>query len=260
MRYLSFIILTLLISCTGPTKSPKVDSDSNGQETILEIDSQPDQTFNDFILRFGFNPEFQKLRTKFPLEFVNLESKSLITKNSWTHDKLFVELEAVTDISNGLKIDDKSDERVFSWIKTQSGTSKNYYFKRDNDQWFLLRIKIIKDSVDENKEDFYSFLGKFCKDSVFQKQRIHFPLDMNYLDDDYNTVKENWNQEKWKFSRIYYYCDSISNLYYDFQRTFKDTDQRILIIQGVENGINEQLTFERINGLWIMTKYENYST
>ena len=245
MRYLVLIIMILLISCACRTDSSKVDSDTNAQEAIIEDDSQPDSTFNDFILQFGFNSDFQK---------------SVITENTWINDRLYVDLEAITDISNGLKVNDKSNERVFSWIKTQSGISKNYYFKRDKDQWFLLKIEIIKDLVDENKEDFCSFLGKFCKDSVFQKQRIHFPLDMNYLDDDFNEVKENWTQEKWKFSRFYYNCDSIATLYYDFQRTFKDTDLRILIIQGFNNGINAQYTFKRINDIWIMIKYEDYST
>ncbi len=260
MRYLGLILMILLISCASRTDSPKVDSNSNGQEAIIENNSQPDSTFNDFILQFGYNPDFQKLRIRFPLEFVNLETKSVITENSWINDRLYVDLEAITDVSNGLKVNDKSNERVFSWIKTQSGTSKNYYFKKDKGHWYLFKIEISKDLVDQNKEDFYSFIGKFCKDSVFQKQRIHFPLDMNYLDDDFNEVKENWTQEKWKFSRFYYDCDSIATLYYDFQRTFKDTDLRILIIQGFNNGINAQFTFERINAIWVMTKYEDYST
>jgi hypothetical protein len=260
MRYLGFILMILLISCASRTDAPKVDSDTKSQEAIVENNSQPDSTFNDFILQFGFNPDFQKLRIKFPLEFVNLGIKSVITEHSWVNDRLYVDLEAITDISNGLKVNDKSNERVFSWIKTQSGISKNYYFKRDKDQWFLLKIEIRKDLVDQNKEDFYSFLGKFCKDSVFQKQRIIFPLDMTYLDGDFNEVKENRIQEKWRYSGFYYNCDSIAILYYDFQRTFKDTDQRILIIQGVENGISSQFTFKRINDKWVMIKYEDYST
>ena len=170
MRYLVLIIMILLISCACRTDSSKVDSDTNAQEAIIEDDSQPDSTFNDFILQFGFNSDFQKLRIKFPLEFINLETISVITENTWINDRLYVDLEAITDISNGLKVNDKSNERVFSWIKTQSGISKNYYFKRDKDQWFLLKIEIIKDLVDENKEDFCSFLGKFCKDSVFQSR------------------------------------------------------------------------------------------
>jgi hypothetical protein len=260
MRYLGFILMIFLISCSSGTNSKKIDSEAISQEPLVEKNSQLDRDFNDFILHFGFNQDFQKLRIKFPLEFVNLGIISVIDEDLWINDRLYVELEAITDVSNGIKVNDKSNERVFSWINTQSRINKNHYFKREKDQWFLVKIEIIKDSLDLNKEDFYSFLCEFCKDSIFQKQRIKFPLDMNYLDDDFNEVTENWNHEKWKFSRFYYDCDSIATLYYDFQRTFKDTDLRILFIHGVENGINAQFTFERINGNWVMTKYKDYST
>ncbi|MPL94428.1 hypothetical protein SDC9_40581 [bioreactor metagenome] len=252
--------MILLFSCSSRTNSKKVDSEPIDQEAIVEHIIESDLDFNDFILHFGFNPDFQKSRIKFPLKYVDLKTESLIKEDAWINDHLYSGLEAITDISNGRKVNKESNERVFSWIKTESKISKNYYFKMENEQWFLLKIEIKQDSVDQNNEDFISFLGEFCKDSIFQTQRINFPLDMTFLDNDYNEVKENWNQEQWKFSRFYYDCDSIAILYYDSHRNFKDTDYRILIINGVENGINAQFTFERIEGKWFMTKYEDYST
>lgn len=260
MRYIGIVSMIFLISCSGQTNSKKVDSATIVQEAIVEYTTEPDSDFNDFILHFGFNPDFQKSRIKFPLNYVDLEAESQIKEDSWIHDPLYVGLEAITDISNGIKLNNKSKERVFSWIKTESRISKNYYFKMEKDQWFLFKIDIRKDSVDNNKEDFISFLGHFCKDSIFQKQRIEFPLNMTFLDNDYNEVKESWNQEQWQFTSFYYDCDSIAILYYDSNRSFKDTDYRILYINGVENGINAKFTFERIGSKWVMTKYEDYST
>ena len=83
---------------------------------------------------------------------------------------------------------------------------------------------------------------------------------MTYLDDDFNEVKENRPSENWRYQGLYYQCDSIATIYYDFRRSFEDTDIRILNINGVENGINVAYTFKRIDNQWFMIKYEDYST
>lgn len=246
MRFFVIIFLVALISCSNLTDSQNLNSET-------------DSSFNSFILQFGFNPDFQKLRIKFPLKYDSLGSE-IIREDSWIHDRLYVDLEAITDISNGLKEDENSDERVFTWIHTNTGINKNYYFKKVEGQWLLTKIDIKKRAVDSNQEDFYSFLSNFCKDSIFQKQRIKFPLDITYLDNDFNEVKENRNKEKWRFTRFYYDCDSIAKTYHDYQLTFKATNERILKIVGVENGINARFTFRRIDNKWVMTKYEDYST
>ena len=90
--------------------------------------------------------------------------------------------------------------------------------------------------------------------------RIYYPLDLTTLDDDYNEIKKTVNKENWTFTNLYYDCDSISMLYYDFDRTFKDTDTRTLIIHGIENGINAQSSFKRIDNKWMMTEYVDIST
>jgi hypothetical protein len=260
MKYFEIILLFLLISCSSRSNFNKTESDLKSTDSLSLEYSIPDSSFHDFILQFGFNPDFQKLRIKFPLEFVNFESKTLISADKWINDRLYVVLESISDISNGLKVNEKSDERVFTWTHTDSHISKNYYFKKKDQLWYLLKIAIIRDSIDIDQEDFYSFLGKFCNDSIFQKQRIFFPLDMTYLDDDYNEVNESLPQDKWKFQGFYYDCDSVATLFYNFNKDIKDTDERILMIHGVENGISAQYTFKRVNKNWILIKHEDYST
>jgi hypothetical protein len=260
MKYLGFILLTLLISCTNRTKSNKTISESEEIDSLTHEYLRPDTDFNDFILQFGFNPDFQKLRIKFPLSYSSLESNIEIPSNNWHHEKLYVELEAITDVSNGSKPNEKSNERVFSWVNTNSHISKNYYFRKEKGLWYLVKIDLKAYSQSNDNEDFFKYLGSFCKDSVFQKQRISFPLNMTTLDGDFNEIHEEITQEKWRFTRFYYNCDSISVFYYDFNRDFKDTDERRLFIHGVENGINALFTFKRINKIWMMIKYEDYST
>jgi hypothetical protein len=260
MKYLVIILLTLFIGCSNRPKNVNKLSNVPSNESYTEDSFKPDSSFDSFVMLFGFNPEFQKQRIKFPLEFINLNSKSKISADSWICDRLFVDLASITNVANGLETNVNSNERVFSWNYTKSGINKNYYFSKIKNKWFLIKIAILKDSIDPSKEDFYSFLSKFCKDSIFQKQRIKFPVEMVYLDNDFKEVKENREQEKWKFTRIYQSCDSIATTYFDFLRTFKDTDIRILEIEGVENGIAGQITFKRINNEWVMIKIEDYST
>jgi hypothetical protein len=216
--------------------------------------------FNDFAYQFGFNSDFQKSRIKFPLEYDNLGNITSVKENKWNPDRLYSNQEAFTEIGNGLNKKEKSNERVFSWIKLKTGISKNYYFKKENDHWFLTKIDVKKEPVAADKENFYMFLSKFCSDSVFQKKHIKFPVDMTFLDEDFNEINEEGNAEDWSYTNFNYNSDSISTMYYDFNRTFENTDTRTLEINGVENGINVQLTFKKVRNKWLLIRFEDYST
>jgi hypothetical protein len=260
MKYVIFLSLFLLYSCSSSNETKEVKAPNVVAEASIDMFAHIDTSFWDFAVNFGFNEDLQKQRVMFPLEYEELGVSSLIDSSRWKHDRLFVDLEAITEISNGLKENNRTTEKVFTWIDTQTSISRNYYFKKRKGKWHLYKISSIKENGIDNEEDFYSFLGNFCKDSIFQKQRIKFPLDMTTLDNDYNDRREFIKSDQWRFTSLYYECDSISTTFDDFDRSFKNTNQRILIIHGVENGINAHFTFEKDSGKWIMTKYEDHST
>lgn len=260
MKYYKLLTLLLFVGCSQANFSHMEDSAADTNNSKEERDIDANANFSDFAYQFGFNSDFQKSRIKFPLEYNNLGNISLIKEDKWFADKLYSNLESYTEIGNGLNKNSKSNERVFSWIKLKTGISRNYYFKKENNHWYLTKIDVKKEPVSADKEDFYAFLSKFCSDSTFQKKHIKFPVDMTFLDEDFNEINEQGNVEDWSYTNFYYNSDSISTLYYDFNRSLENTDTRILEINGVENGVNAQLTFKRIRNNWKLIRFEDYST
>jgi hypothetical protein len=260
MKHLLLISLICFSSCQHKSESRKSESVANSIELKENYVPVVGPSFEDFITDFGFNSDLQKSRIIFPIEYDSLDVKNYIKSESWRNDRLFVDLESITFISNGIAKKEESRDRVFTWINTQTGISKNYYFKNDSSEWHLVKISIIKEPIDQEKEDFYSFLCKFCKDSTFQKQRINITIDITYLDDDFNAITVTRNNKDWKPIGFYFKQDSLATTYYDFQRTLDDTNDRILDTKGNGNGISARLTFKRIGNKWVLIKFEDHST
>lgn len=260
MKHVLIILSILLTSCLNRSEHPKSDSGTKSQDINENYIVAPDTIFDDFVAEFGFNPDLQKSRISFPLAFDSLGIKTLIEKDKWINDRLFVDLESITYISNELKNDESSGERVFSWINTQTQISKNYYFKKDNSSWYLVQMSIIRENPDPNNENFYSFLSSFCQDSVFQKQRVLFPIKITTLNDDFEPLNITVTEKEWKYTGFYFKSDGLGVTYNDFLRTFKDTDVRILNTKGNGNGISATIKFQRIGNKWFMTSLNDQST
>ena len=260
MKHLIIILAILLTSCLNRSEPLKSDSVTKSLEINENSIVVSDTIFDNFIGEFGFNPDLQKSRISFPLDYDSLGIKTSIEKDKWINDRLFVDRESITYISNELGNDERSMERVFSWINTQTQISKNYYFKKNNSKWYLVQIIIIRETTDQNNENFYSFLSSFCQDSIFQKQRVHFPIKITKLNDDFEPVNITITEKEWKFTGFYFNSDGLAVTYYDFLRTFKDTDVRILNTRGNGNGISATIKFQRIGNKWFMTRLNDQST
>jgi hypothetical protein len=260
MKHLVIILSILLTSCLNRSEPRKSDSVTKSLEINENSIVVSDTIFGNFIAEFGFNPDLQKSRISFPLDYDSLGIKTSVEKDKWINDRLFVDRESITYISNELENDESSMERVFSWINTQTQISKNYYFKKNNSKWYLVQISIIRETPDQNNENFYSFLSSFCQDSIFQKQRVQFPIKITTLNDDFEPVNITITEKEWKFTGFYFNSDKLAVIYYDFLRTFKDTDVRILNTRGNGNGISATIKFQKIGNKWFMTRLNDQST
>lgn len=61
----------------------------------------------------------------------------------------------------------------------------------------------------------------------------------------------------------YYQCqtDCYDLIIYDnFEKTQRESSERVLSFEGVNNGINSSLYFKRFNGQWYLVKYEEFDT
>jgi len=103
------------------------------------------------------------------------------------------------------------------------------------------------------KEDFSAFFEKFKKDSVFQKQRVVFPLKVRVFNTDNLKTEENSLEEKnYEFLKIDENEVSIE------KKISKDSVK--IILKGKDNGIYIETQFLKDNGIWKLESYNDQST
>lgn len=115
-------------------------------------------------------------------------------------------------------------------------------------------------SLTAQKESFNKFIIRFVQDTVFQKERIVFPLtcvtwDLEVDDEHVFFVEKN----KWKHDKLFY--DEESDAYYifydNFDCEFRDTDEMVFRWYGLTD-MDVKYFFKRINNLWYLIKLKNY--
>ena len=80
-------------------------------------------------------------------------------------------------------------------------------------------------------------------------------MDFHQPDIDTVITKENW-----KFDCIYINDQYVTQTYDNFNMNLRETSERVISFEGVENGISIQYYFRRLDGLWLLVKYVDGST
>lgn len=102
-------------------------------------------------------------------------------------------------------------------------------------------------------EDFDSFLNKFSSDSIFQKNRIVFPIVSNLYDVDNGQIDtEVITQKDWSYS-------NLKSTDYTL-KVYKSEKFDTVNIQGKETGVLVKYIFELIEGKWMLVKIIDEST
>jgi len=123
--------------------------------------------------------------------------------------------------------------------------------------------KKIKSSIPENIDsEFEIFLELFNRDSVFQISRVNFPIkskEINY--DNYETFEKTINISNYEIIDLTIDPSSEKKEYDKYtQKTILKELKAIIEIRGIDNGINCDYEFEKINGEWKLTTWRNLST
>jgi hypothetical protein len=117
-------------------------------------------------------------------------------------------------------------------------------------------------SVQENVDaNFETFLAAFSKDSVFQMDRVSFPLTVDEMDDNFEPVRTTVTREQYRrldFSAVDASGKNDADGY--TQKTTTDGGKRIIEIRGIENGISVDYVFQKIDGKWKLLTWTDQST
>jgi hypothetical protein len=106
------------------------------------------EVFDDFLVEFMENPDFQKSRVQFPLLSltVQMESErtdsSKIDKGQWKYND-FKALRSGTQVRQFDSFERKlrnTDERVISLLGNDNGVMFSYFFRRIDGRWLLVQV------------------------------------------------------------------------------------------------------------------------
>ncbi|MBL7840742.1 MAG: DUF4348 domain-containing protein [Cyclobacteriaceae bacterium] len=128
--------------------------------------------------------------------------------------------------------------------------------KTSVDQKFDIVTKTIEAANQTNREKFDDFIYKFISDSLYQLDRVKFPLRSIRADsEEHGTIKK----KDWQIVRLFGNDEYKAQLYDNFNGELRDTDERLFCWEGIENGISVQYKFKRIEGRWYLIEYNDFS-
>ena len=115
--------------------------------------------------------------------------------------------------------------------------------------------------ANENPIDktFESFLSKFNNDSIFQINRVKFPLSI------IETESENFTEvhskiERKDYKKIDLTFDKADQKREGYTQQIKLSNNKATIeIRGIENGIMADYYFEKVNGKWTFVGWNDSS-
>lgn len=265
-------IVTMMLTTTGcaDKKASGADStmtdstDTTAADTLEQlITEQPmpkaaDELFDDFIFNFAANRKLQMKRIKFPLKVVNGKTEKLLEKGQWKMEHFFMNQGYYTLIFDNRKqmklVKDTSiNNVVVEKIYLKKKKVKQYIFNRINGQWMLVEVNTGA-MYQNNNASFLNFYQKFATDSTYQAHHLNSPIHFNGPDpdDDFSTMCGDILPETWPAFAPELPSGFIYNIMYG--QKYTQSNQKILVMRGIANGMEMELTFVRRGKKWLLTR------
>lgn len=263
------MVLCTTAGCTGKNNSGAdtagIDStDTTAADTLEQlITEQPmpkaaDELFDDFIFNFAANRKLQFKRIKFPLRVVNGKSEKMVGKSQWKMEHFFMNQGYYTlifDNRRQMKIvkDTSINHVVVEKIYLKRKKVKQYIFNRINGEWNLVEVNTGA-IYQNNNASFLDFYQKFATDSAFQTRHLDSPIHFSGPDpdDDFSTMTGDIEPETWPAFAPELPANFIYNIIYGQQYT--QSNKKILVMRGIANGMEMELTFVRKGKAWKLTR------
>jgi hypothetical protein len=270
------VVLSTICFSTAGCSDKKTAADSTGidssaidttaEDTLESIISETpmpkaaDELFDDFIFNFAANKKLQLKRIKFPLNVYNGKSVSQLEKSQWKMEHFFMRQGYYTLIFDNKKqmnlvkdttINHVVIEKIYFKIKTV----KQYIFDRINGQWMMTAINN-KAMYQNTNASFLKFYQRFSVDSAFQVHSMNDMVEFTSADpdDDFSTQTGSITPDQWpSFKPELIPSGVIYNIIYG--QKYTESEQKIFVIRGIANGLEEELVFRKKGGKWRLMKF-----
>lgn len=284
-------MMCLLLGCKNDKVAVvKVDVDQDTTTTSAEqtatateedfLEGQPlptsaEKLFDDFIFNFASSKRLQMERIEFPLKVNSGYKVEEIQKDDWQMERFFMNDGAYTLIFDSeeqmerMKNTDVS-EAIVERIYLDRDFIKQYLFNRQNGRWMLCEIR--NQTLPKNPNaSFIKFYQQFATDSAFQRASLNNEIDYTGPDpdDDFEPLNDDFEGEGeedeeseplegfitpdlWEDFAPDLPQSILYNIVYGHQEV--GSTQKILVLRGVANGLEEEMTFKFDGNKWKLTK------
>ena len=237
---------------------PTTDSSDLGQ-----VENKSNEQIFEFIWQFSYDSVFQLSRIDFPFNY----GDSLIKKEDWIHDRLFIDLPYTFYLLKGHNFNfhyrgDYGDKSTLSWIYPNDSLMLDYLFERSNGAWTLKEIKTNR-LLEKSESGVPYFLLNFFRDSVYQISHIKFPVEINTWtdspDEDFKDTTFFVQQNDWSYLKAYVEEARFPMLRFNWNSLDIYGSKIILFVGGNANGIHVKYYLEIIDDVWTLIRLEDDS-
>lgn len=280
VRRASFLLLlSVLFSCTGGNKQVVdveelhiQDSIDSAQDTLHLMPEEPeppkavDELFDDFFFTFAINPTFQLRRINFPLPCEDGDEKKEITRDDWQQFNRFNSQEFFSvifdrDADMALQKDTAINRVNVEWIYLQDDYVETYTFRRFKSKWILMAVRM-SEICDLPNGNFLKFYARFVNDSAFQSESIHEPLKFtttDAIDEDEADAETDTllNISDWFAMKEELPIPQDALVSIDYGQPSQNHSHKILLMEGMGNGLYVTFKFRKEEGNWRLSAIEN---
>lgn len=248
-------------SLTTIADEPKQLTEEEARDELIAQEPLPqsaDELFDDFIFNFASNHRLQKERIKFPLLVNSGSKKEYISPEKWQMEHFFMhqgEYTLMFDHEDQMQLPqdtalvDVALEKIF----LDQSFVRQYLFSRATGRWMLTEIRNQTLPRNANAE-FIAFYQRFVTDSVFQRQSLAEEIEFigPDPDDDFSQMEGVITPDFWDAFRPELPQRMLFNIVYTAQDP--QSRQKILVVRGISNGLEQELTFRMAGGRWMLVK------
>lgn len=272
-RYLAVPFCLLLLAGCGGQKTNNTEeevpadtmaaADTTAVETVDALDNLPmpkaaDELFDDFIFNFAANKTLQAERVMFPLKKVNGDKVETINRDQWKTERYFLRQQYYTllfDSEKQMEVvkDTSVNHAIVEMIYFNTGAVIQHVFDRLRGAWMLTKIETIPISSSYNAS-FLEFYHRFATDPDFQMESLNETIQFEGPDpdDDFSRMDGLISADTWEAFAPELPQKMIYNIVYGQPQ--KGSSRKLFVMRGIANGFELEMTFQRKDGKWILTK------
>ena len=272
-RYLAVPFCLLLLAGCGGQKTSNTEEevpadtmtvvDTTAVETVDALDNLPmpkaaDELFDDFIFNFAANKTLQAERVLFPLKKVNGDKVETINRDQWKTERYFLRQQYYTllfDSEKQMEVvkDTSVNHAVVEMIYFNTGAVIQHVFDRLRGAWMLTKTETIPISSSYNAS-FLEFYHRFATDPDFQTESLNETIQFEGPDpdDDFSRMDGLISADTWEAFAPELPQKMIYNIVYGQPQ--KGSSRKLFVMRGIANGFELEMTFQRKDGKWKLTK------